>query len=213
MALGAAGCGPTSRRDLGAVPQRQVTYDDMCRMQSHFDRIARGRNAHRPVVIEEQSTETEVQTTDEQGRPQRALLGAGTYELRTAMLQRRLRAMLSEEYEGVPPALLDELRERARVRLGWWSSSGVRRVRPDEPIEVSTVHHSVRLPFNPCIGELLFGYDVYALRRSVLEREDRRARGLPLDEPASSGASMDAGIDGGIDAGAGDAGDGEGGPG
>lgn len=195
-------CGPKARRDLSTVPQRQVTYDDLCGMQSHFDRVARMRTRHVPTVVMEQSTETEARERDEHGQMQRVLLGEGTYHLTTALLRRRFLQLLRDEYEGLPADVLRVGSEPVRVHLGWWSSGGVRRVRPDEPIEVTANGATVRLPFNPCVGEFLFGAEVYALRRTVLEREDRRARGEALDEPTSSGASAaaDAGAPASTDA-------------
>ena len=37
-------CGPTIRRDLGALRQSAITFDDMCQLQEYFDqRIEIGR--------------------------------------------------------------------------------------------------------------------------------------------------------------------------
>jgi hypothetical protein len=64
----------------------------------------------------------------------------------------------------------------------------MRRLRPDREIEVTTEQGTARLPFNPCVGEFLFGAPIYAMRRHFLESENARAAGRepppPLQPPS-----------------------------
>jgi hypothetical protein len=211
-----ASCGPSSRRDLSAVPQRQITFDDMCHLQDYFDQ----RNATRAHpgfrAVEETSNETSESEPDENGRMRRAVIGEGTYLVTDRRARRRLRQLLDDEFQGVPSLEMMRPGTVVRVHVAWWASGQVRRLRPDRPIVVSTGDRSVELPFNPCVGEFLFGAPVYALRRSFLDAESARARGEipptssaslpPVDQaPEMAGATgvavaADAGV-GGVDAG------------
>ena len=63
-----------------------------------------------------------------------------------------------------------------------------------------TPRQSVTLPFDPCVGEFLFGATIYGMRRDVLDAESARARGEtpatePSDFPTSSSAAPDAAQD------------------
>lgn len=182
-ALTLPSCGPVSRRDLSTIPQRQITYDDMCRLQSFFDQ----RNAPQSPparTVDEQSTETERTEPDEHGRLRRVMIGEGLYVVTERSARRRFIQLLQEEYDRLPRELLDTHSPEIRVHVEWWASGQMRRLRPDREIEVTNQHGSVRLPFNPCIGEFLFGAPIYAMRRHFLDSDAARARGqIPPSPP------------------------------
>jgi hypothetical protein len=175
LALASTSCGPASRRDLSALPQRQITFDDLCGLQAFFDQ----RNATAGVrpfrALGEQSTETANTEPDEQGRLRRVMVGEGTYVISQRSARRRFVQLLGEEYERVPTPLMDRHEREIRVRVEWWASGQMRRLRPDREIEVSTSSGTTRLPFNPCVGEFLFGAPVYGMRRQFLDSQRERA--------------------------------------
>lgn len=195
-------CGPKVNRDLTEIPQRQITYDDMCHLQSWFDQRAATR--HRPYrALQEQSTETERTERDESGQLRHLMLGEGTYEVRDRRSRQRLQQLIREEYRSLPPMRLDGRESRVRVTLGWWGSGTIRRVRPDTDITVRVDDESYTLPPHPCVAEFLFGDEAYAMRRRVLHADSARARGeIPADyldagAEADGGAGGDAEADGG----------------
>ncbi len=202
--LSTAGCGPTVRRDLSAVPQRQITFDDMCRMQDYFDQrnASHARRGFR--AIEETSNETAATEPDEHGRMRRAVIGEGTYVVSDRSARRRLQRLLADEYTRMPAFDVTGDGVRVHVHVGWWASGEMRRLRPDRPIVLSSGDQTVELPFNPCVGEFLFGAPIYALRRTVLEAEAARARGEipvatgaslpPVDQPLDTESPVDAGL-------------------
>jgi hypothetical protein len=180
-------CGPSSRRDLSAIPQRQITFDDMCHLQDYFDQrnATRARPGFR--ALEEASNETAETEPDEHGRMRRAVIGEGTYLVADRRARRRLRQLLDEEFQGLPSLEMTSPGTAVRVHVAWWASGQVRRLRPDRTIQVSTGERTLELPFNPCVGEFLFGAPVYALRRSFLDAENARSRG---EIPQTSSAAL-----------------------
>jgi hypothetical protein len=172
------GCGPASKRDLSNIPQREITFNDLCHLQDYFDqRNAAGHSQFRSR--NEQISETAETEPDEFGQASRRITGSGEYIVTQRSSQRRLRRLLDEEYVRLP-ALQISPGERVILRVEWWQSGRIRRLRPDRDIEVQTRQGSYRLPFNPCVGEFLFGAEAYAMRRYALESEAARARG---DDP------------------------------
>lgn len=172
-----AGCGAASRRDLGAIPQRQITYDDMCHLQDYFDQRAA---AHaQPFRAEnEQSTETSRVEPDERGQPRRVTLGEGTYRVTDHSDRTRFNRLLHDEYHRLPTQLhLTRPEAEVQVHVGWWQSGTIRRLRPDLDIDLTVNGETHSLPFNPCVGEFLFGDAPYAMRRNVLDAERARAHG------------------------------------
>lgn len=170
-------CGPGVQRNLMEIPQQRITYDDMCHLQDHFDQ--RAQAGARPFrVINELSNETSREEPDENGRMRRAVLGEGTYVVASRTDRRRLRQLLRDEYRRLPALRMTAEEGEVRVRIGWWQSGTIRRVRPDTDIEVTAVDGTtVTLPPHPCVGEFLFGDEPYAMRRNILEAERARARG------------------------------------
>jgi len=187
------GCGPASRRDFSGFPQRRITYEDMCSLQNFFDE----RNSSHGSIISateaEDSTETQDTEPDENGTMRRAVLGEGTYTIRDRRVRRRLRQLLSEEYERIPELTIggQESDRSVKLRVGWWASGQMRRLRPDQEITVTDERgNTVNLPFNPCVGEFLFGSNVYALRRQFFSADNARARGELPPESAVFDAAV-----------------------
>jgi hypothetical protein len=181
-------CGPTAVRDLMEIPQQRVTYDDMCGLQAHFDQRAQ---VHAPPfrAMNETSNETSREEPDERGRMRRVVLGEGTYVVAARTDRQRLRQLLRAEYQRLPSMHLGGEEGEVRVRLGWWQSGTIRRVRPDAEIEViSTDGSVVTLPPHPCVGEFLFGDEPYAMRRNIMAAESARARGEIPAAYADAGA-------------------------
>lgn len=170
-------CGPAVVRDLMEIPQQRVTYDDLCDLQAHFDQRAQGHAA--PYrVLNETANETSREEPDERGRMRRVVLGEGTYIVAARTDRRRLRQLLRAEYRRLPRLAVGGEEGELRVRLGWWQSGSIRRVRPDMDIELITADGStVTLPPHPCVGEFLFGDEPYTMRRNILAAERDRARG------------------------------------
>lgn len=190
-------CGPTVARDLMQIPQQRVTYGDLCGLQSHFDQRAQGRAA--PYrVLNETSNETTREEPDENGRMQRVVLGEGTYVVVARSDRRRLRQLLRAEYRRLPTLHIGSEEGEVQVRVGWWQSGSIRRVRPDTDIELTAADGAhVTLPPHPCVGEFLFGDEAYAMRRNVMAAESARAHGeLPRaylhDDGGAPGDAADA---------------------
>jgi hypothetical protein len=170
------GCGPATRRDLASVPQQQVTYDDLCHLQDYFDQRA---TAHTPAfrVMNEQSTETSRVEADEHGRMRPVVLGEGTYRVRDRSDRLRLRQLLREEYRRLPDMRILPPDTVVDVHVSWWQSGTIRRLRPDADVEIVIEGQSYELPFQPCVGEFLFGDEPYTMRRNILAAERARAHG------------------------------------
>ena len=204
-------CGPAVRHDLGSVPQTAITFDDMCRLQDYFDqRVATHGAPYR--AIDEQSTETTREERDERGRMRPVVTGEGTYVIAARSDRVRFRRLLRDEYSRLPDDLgLTGAEAQVRVRLNWWQSGGIRRVRNDSPVVITRGDRTVQLPPHPCVGEFLFGESAYVMRRCFIEADGARARGeipasctQPPDDdgadggaPASPDASPAVGADGG----------------
>ena len=103
-----------------------------------------------------------------------------------AMARTRFAQMLREEYKGVDSEWLREVSLAAGdllLRLRWWDAGGIRRLRPDAPIIVETKRMTFELPFNPCVGDLVFGANVYAMRARFIRNEVNLVTGKPLVAP------------------------------
>jgi hypothetical protein len=189
-------CGPAVIRDLMEIPQQRVTYDDMCGLQGHFDQRAQGRAA--PYrVLNETSNETTREEPDQNGQMRRVVLGEGTYVVAARTDRRRFRSLLRDEYRRLPHVVIGGDEGEVRVRVGWWQSGSIRRVRPDVDIELTAANgNTVTLPPHPCVGEFLFGDESYAMRRNIMAAESARARG----EIPAAYLHADGGADGGADA-------------
>lgn len=176
LTLTLAACGPTVNRDLTTMPQRHITYDDMCHLQDYFDQ--RSATHARPFrVVNEQSTETSRQEADERGQMRPVVLGEGTYLIETHSDRVRLAQLLRDEYRRLPALALSGPDERIQLRIGWWQSGTIRRIRPDVDVDLVVRGEHHELPAHPCVGEYLFGDDAYAMRRNVISAESARSHG------------------------------------
>jgi hypothetical protein len=173
-----ASCGPASRRDLARVPQREISFDDRCGLQTYFDQ----RNASRAQAfrtLEETQATSVMALPDDLGEVQtrQVVTGEGLYLLTDRPARRRMQQLLAEEFSNVPDLGISRPDARVQVRVQWWLSGSIRRLLPDQTVEVSGPEGTLTLPFNPCVGELLFGANVYAMRRRFLDDANARASG------------------------------------
>jgi hypothetical protein len=169
-------CGPRPRRDLGSIPMSAITYEDMCHLQEYFEQRVQ---SHAPPlrVVDEQATETSRHEQDEHGVMRPVVVGEGTYVLASRSDRIRFRRLLREEYRRLPEMNLTGPEQTVRVKVGWWQAGGIRRLRPDEDVVISTGDDSWTLPPHPCVGEFLFGEPAYVMRRCIQEAERARAAG------------------------------------
>jgi hypothetical protein len=201
------GCGPASKRDLSRVPQRQISFDDQCRLQPYFDQ--RNASAARPFrVIDETQSTLELTLEDDDGQPRTRTIevGSGEYELSDRPARRRLQQLVDEEYNNVPDLGLMQRGAHVRVRVRYWVSSTIRRLIPSDTITITGPRATATLPFNPCVGEFLFGAQVYAMRRRFIDDSNARATGRVAPSEVQALAAIDAGARPVLDASAGDGG-------
>jgi hypothetical protein len=180
-------CGPASKRDLSQIPQRQISFDDLCRLQAYFDQRNHSPARAFRVIDETQSTiETTVVEDDGRQRTRTVEVGTGEYEITDRPARRRLQQLLDEEYDRVPDLGLLQRGARVRVRVRFWLSNAVRRLVPESPITITGPLGSASIPFNPCVGEFLFGSEVYRMRRRIMDDANARALGrIPPSEMAA----------------------------
>ncbi len=195
-----ASCGPSVRHDLGSVPQSAITFDDMCHLQDYFDQRV---DAHaQPLrVVDEMSTETVREERDEHGQMRPVVLGEGTYVIAARSDRVRFRSLLRDEYRRLPHVDigLTSAEAQVRVRVTWWQSGGIRRVRNDGDVVITRGDETWTLPPQPCVGEFLFGESAYVMRRCFHEADRARARGeipsecsvtIPSDASTPSDAAV-----------------------
>lgn len=187
VAAAVASCGPASKRDLSQVPQRQISFDDQCRLQAYFDQ--RNNSPARAFrVIDETQSAVEMTVEDDDGRQRTRTVevGTGEYEITDRPARRRLQQLIDEEYDRVADLGLMQRGAHVRVRVRYWLSNSVRRLVPENTITITGPLASATIPFNPCVGEFLFGNDVYRMRRRFLDDANARAVGrIPPSEVAA----------------------------
>lgn len=175
----------------------------MCRMQEYFDQ-RNAANAPPLRVVDEDMTEARGVNQEGDRREHQTSLGEGTYVVSDIAARRRLRRLLRDEYDRLPEVARIHNEDPVRVHVHFWSSGPIRRLRPDRAVEIHIADNTLTLPFNPCVGEFLFGAEAYGIRRRFLANEAARARGeLPMpthpmsDEidagPSTAPAPSDAG--------------------
>jgi hypothetical protein len=155
-------CGPSSRRSM-KTPAHAVTYDDACGLQDYFDQ-------RRAASLPRPSAEDEVIATNEKGQT----IGEGTYKLHDPLAKRRFARLLREEYSGIDAKILRAAAstdDDVTIRVRWWDSGQVRRLRPEDDVIVTTSAGAVELPPNMCVSDLLFGDRIYELRAKYLRNE------------------------------------------
>ncbi|MDP3278715.1 MAG: hypothetical protein Q8Q09_26225 [Deltaproteobacteria bacterium] len=157
---------------------RQITFEDMCHLQSYFDQRGSARSSafH---SLEESSSETTLSLPDETGdtAPRRVTLGEGVYEVSERRTRERLALLLREEYQNLPAINISDPELRVRLRVSWWAARDHRRLRPEEPVLIETRHGNFSIPATPCLGELMFGSNLYIMRRRFLDDDNARAVG------------------------------------
>jgi hypothetical protein len=174
--VAASACGPAIRHDLGSVRQSAITFDDMCHLQDYFTQRVESRA--RPLrAINELSTETSREERDDRGVMRPVVMGEGTYVLATRTDRVRFRRLLRDEYSRLPEMHLTHAEETVLVKVTWWQAGGIRRIRPETPVEVTAGAQTFSLPPHPCIGEFLFGEPAYVMRQCFLEAQRARAAG------------------------------------
>lgn len=178
LSVAAVACGIHSNRDMSAPP-REITYSDACGLQDYFDQRARGG-------LGEPKAADEMLATNEKGQT----IGEGTYVL-DVLARRRFGRLLRDEYSGVDPKLIHAVEGsegRVTVHVRWWDAGQIKRVRPDDDVVVVTQDGVLELPPNICVGDLLFGEKVYAMRARYLRNEVNLETGQPLEAPSSDPA-------------------------
>ena len=186
VTLVGAACAPAIRRDLSQIPAGRVGFDDLCGVQTYFDRLAM-KIGEPPTVVS---------ATEVQGRGQPS--GRSRLRFETEFQLEAVRQILAENWKRLPEDITTATRIDVEVR--WAERSGVRRVVTNEDAELTVggVQSPVPLPYHVCLSELLFGEPLYRQRRLAL--------GLgPLPSPAAIVGTAfpvaDAGLDGSPDTG------------
>lgn len=186
VTLVGAACAPAIRRDLSQIPAGRVGFDDLCGVQTYFDRLAM-KIGEPPTLV----SATEVQG---RGLPS----GRSRFRFETELQLQAVRQILAEDWKRLPEDITTATRIDVEVR--WAERSGVRRVVTNEDAELTVggAQSPVPLPYHVCLSELLFGEPLYRQRRVAL--------GLgPLPSPpAIVGTAFpvaDAGLDGSPDTG------------
>jgi hypothetical protein len=173
-----SGCGIALRRDLAAVPPQSVVYDDMCGVQAYHDAIEAGQTKG-PKVL---------RSTDlEKADGPRPMGGMATFSFEEEASLTELRKVLSENWERLPPGLLDA--SRVEVEVQWAEKAGVRRVVTTRDAQISDGRVSYYLPYNVCLSELLYGAPLYKTRRDLLGLAPTVPAGTPPEgTPPGAGA-------------------------
>jgi hypothetical protein len=183
-------CAPAIKRDLSNLPAGRVGFDDMCGLQTYFDRLAM-KIGTPPIVVS---------STELQGRGQRS--GRSRFTFESDFQLQAVRQILTENWRRLPNETASATSVEIDVR--WSERSGVRRVVTNEDAELTVGHELLSLPYHVCLSELLFGEPLYRQRRISLGLE-------PLSPPPAIVTSQwDGGVrgDGGVRADGGVRGDG-----
>lgn len=150
----AAQCAPAIKRDLSSIPAGRVGFDDMCGLQTYFDRLAM-KVGNPPVVIS---------SNEIQGKGVRS--GRSRFTFETEEQLQALRQVLTENWKRLPDETMTARHIELEVR--WSERSGVRRVVTNEDAELTVGRKESSLPYHVCLSELLFGEPLYQQRRVAL---------------------------------------------
>lgn len=180
-------CAPAVKRDFSATPVGQVGFDDMCGLQIYFDKIET-KEGTAPRIVTSAELERE--------RPGVPRSGRSRFAFETPFELESVRRVLEENWRRLPEET--EKAPRIEIQVRWSEKAGVRRVVTNEDAELTVGDVNSRLPYHPCLSELLFGEPLYKQRRVVL--------GLPPLPVTASWLSWKKDRDGGVpDGGAADA--------
>jgi hypothetical protein len=189
--LAVVACGIAVRRDLSALPQGRVGYDDMCDLQDYFDSLE-AKVAPEPVVAS---------ALDLEGGDGQQTVRGGKVRLvyEGDFLVQHARRVLGENWRRLPPELATA--DKIEIEARWAERAGVKRIVTDQDAELIIAGRSSPLPYQVCLSELLFGAPLYKQRQVVMGLPDpvtRRPLDLALDagEPEAetvTNATLDAG--------------------
>ncbi|MES1206471.1 MAG: hypothetical protein ABUS79_11080 [Pseudomonadota bacterium] len=151
------GCAPVVKRDLSTIPVGQVGFDDLCDLQTYYDKLATKEGTNPTVVL---SAEIERE------RPGVPRSGRSRFAFETDFQVQAARRVLKENWKRLP----DEISTASRIDLEvrWSERSGVRRVVTNEDAALIIDKTESSLPYHPCLSEFLFGEPLYKQRREVL---------------------------------------------
>lgn len=177
-----AQCAPAIKRDMSTVPAGRVGFDDMCGLQTYFDRLAM-RIGNPPVVVS---------SIDLQGKGH--LSGRARYAFETDFQLQAIRQVLNENWRRLPDDLATA--SRIDVEVQWSERSGIRRVVTDRDAELIIGRAQTSLPYHVCLSELLFGEPLYKERRVALGLGPLPTPPPLIPSTADGGAKTDARLDG-----------------
>lgn len=187
------GCSPLIKRDLSAIPQGTVGFDDMCGLQDYFDSLE-AKVAKEPVVVSSLDLEGGDGIKTVRGGKAR-LVFEGSFLLKNG------KRVLNENWKRLPEELGEA--QKFEVEVRWAERAGVRRVVTDEPAELTVGDKSYDLPYHVCLSEWLYGAPLYKQRRTLWGLPDPTT-GRPTEKiaserlPTDAGAVVDAGGDAGV---------------
>ena len=161
----AAGCGIGIQRDLSAVSAADVVKQDLCKLQPYFNAIE-ARKARPPRILASNEVEPLEGTTRASGKSR--------FVFETRFQIATLRRLLGENWTNLPVEIAAA--KKFEVEVIWIEKAGRRMVQPSEPALLVAGGIQSDLPPHACLSELLFGGQLYKLRREML--------GLPGGPPA-----------------------------
>jgi hypothetical protein len=178
-----AQCAPVIKRDISTVPAGRVGFDDMCGLQTYFDRLAM-KIGNPPLAVS---------SIDLQGKGH--LSGRARYAFETDVQLQAIRQVLNENWRRLPDDVATA--PRIDIEVQWSERSGVRRVVMDRDADLIIGRTQTSLPYHVCLSELLFGEPLYKERRVALGLGALPSPPPLIPAPADGGAKTDARVDGG----------------
>ena len=169
-------CSIAIRRDLAAIPQGQVGFDDMCGLQEYFDALE--IKTSRPPRV--------VSALDLEGTSggKRVRGGQERFAFENDFQLKHLRRVLNENWRRLPESV--ETANKIEIDVKWSERVGAKRVVTDEDAQMTIGPETFSLPYHVCLSELIYGEPLY--------RQRRVQWGLPLPGmPASSAPAADGG--------------------
>lgn len=150
----AAQCAPSIKRDYSNVPAGRVGFDDMCGLQTYFDRLE--MKVGTPPAV--------ASSNEIQGQGFRS--GRSRFTFQTDSQLQTARQVLTDNWKRLPDNLMSSSIIEIEVR--WSERSGVRRVVTNEDATLMVGKTESSLPYHVCLSELLFGEPLYRRRRVAL---------------------------------------------
>jgi hypothetical protein len=178
-----AGCAPGVKRDLSKLPAGQVGFDDVCGLQTYFDKL----------TTKEGTAPTVIMSSEVEGARSGARLAGGRshFAFETDFQLETIHRVLNENWKRLPEAMTDAKRVDLEVR--WSERSGVRRVVTTEDAILMVGRDQFALPYHVCLSELLFGEPLYRRRREVLGLAPLPVSHWPARTTSVDGGTQDAG--------------------